>query len=307
MPQCLLTYNAISQGCYSPDGLKKIDRNLKGLEIFDYTVDEQLLQAKKYATKLSIQGVQPKLSARLNVAKTRFDIVERKGNYILKPQHRDYAQLPENEDLSMKLAQMAGIDVPIHGLIRCKDESLTYFIKRFDRKGHGKVPIEDFAQLSGSTRDTKYNYSMEKLAKLIAQYCTFPMLENIKLFRRVIFNFLIGNEDMHLKNYSIITQDKKIELSPAYDFLNTSIVVEQVEDEIALPICGKRSRLKREDLIDYFGVEILDLPQSEVSRILKAVMDKRNDWERLIRRSFLSESMQVAYLDLLDARFQKLS
>lgn len=119
------------------------------------------------------------------------------------------------------------------GLIYSKEHSLTYFIKRFDRKGQkDKVAIEDFAQLAGLSRDTKYNYSMEKLVKLLDDYCTFPAIEKAKLFKLVLFNYLIGNEDMHLKNYSIIIHNGKVELSPAYDLLNTSIVLKGDIEEI---------------------------------------------------------------------------
>ena len=117
-------------------------------------------------------------------------------------------------------------------------------IRRFDRKGQkAKVAVEDFAQLAGLSRDTKYNYTMEKLVKLIDRFCTFPAVENAKLFKRVIFNFLVGNEDMHLKNYSVITRDDIVELSPAYDLLSSSIVLTGDIDEIALPLKGKKSNL----------------------------------------------------------------
>ncbi|HOY32587.1 MAG TPA: HipA domain-containing protein, partial [Bacteroidales bacterium] len=178
------------------------------------------------ATKLSIQGLQPKLSAILNIKESRFELVDTGGKYILKPQHHIYPQLPENEDVTMRMAKAAGINVLLHGMIRSKDMTLTYFIKRFDRAGHkDKIPLEDFAQLAGLSRDTKYNYTMEKLVLLIDEFCTFPVIEKAKLFRLVLFNFLTGNEDMHLKNFSLIRNGDKIELSPAYDLLNSTIVL----------------------------------------------------------------------------------
>lgn len=146
------------------------------------------------------------------------------GRYILKPQSEYYEEIPENEALSMTLASMIGIQIPVHGLVYSKDGSMTYFVKRFDRKGHNqKVSLEDFAQLSGGTRETKYSSSMEKVAKIIELYCTFPKIELAKLFKLTLFNFLIGNEDMHLKNFSLITTNRKIMLSPAYDLINTTI------------------------------------------------------------------------------------
>jgi serine/threonine-protein kinase HipA len=136
-------------------------------------------------------------------------------------------------------------------MIWSKDNTLTYFIKRFDRKGQNdKVPVEDFTQLAGLSRDTKYNYSMEKLVKLIDAYCTFPSIEKVKLFKLVLFNFMIGNDDMHLKNYSIINLDRKIQLAPCYNLVNTIIEYKNPDDEIALPINGKKKNLTRNMLID---------------------------------------------------------
>ncbi len=155
------------------------------------------------ASKMSVQGVQPKLSAILNIKKGMFDIVDKNGRYILKPQHHIFPELPQNENLTMHLAATIGIRVPLNGLVYSKDNSFTYFIKRFDRRGQkDKVAVEDFAQLAGKDRDTKYTYSMEKLVRLVDDYCTFPSIEKVRLFNLVLFNYLVGNEDMHLKNYS---------------------------------------------------------------------------------------------------------
>ena len=154
------------------------------------------------SSKMSVQGVQPKLSAVLNIKDQKFDLVDNHGRFLLKPQHHIYPQMPENEDLTMRLAKSIGLDVPLHGMIWAKDGTLTYFIKRFDRKGQkDKIPVEDFAQLAGLGRDTKYNYSMEKVVNLVNAYCTFPAIEKVKLFKLVLFSFITGNEDMHLKNF----------------------------------------------------------------------------------------------------------
>ena len=144
--------------------------------------------------------------------------------------------MPENEDLTMRMAGVVGIDVPLHGLVYAKDGSLTYFIKRFDRKGRQeKIAVEDFAQLAGKDRDTKYRSTMEAVVKVLDQFCTFPLIEKARLFKLVLFNFLTGNEDSHLKNFSLMRRVPIIELSPAYDLLNTTIVI-RAQEEIALPL-----------------------------------------------------------------------
>jgi len=221
MNRCPITYSLCGENRYSEKGLKLLASGLSTINPFEYTAEEQRIEAYNRASKMSIQGVQPKLSTILNIRDGRFEIVDRGGRYILKPQHQIFFQMPENEDLTMRLAELIDLEVPIHGMIWSKDNSLTYFIKRFDRKGQkDKIPVEDFAQLAGLSRDTKYNLSMEKLIEIVNKYCTFPAIEKVKLFKLVIFCFLTGNEDMHLKNFSIINKDGKIELSPCYDLVN---------------------------------------------------------------------------------------
>lgn len=302
---CPITYWPLLAGeqKYSLEGLHWLSRQLNTLQDLQLTAEQQRIEATQRAHKMSIQGVQPKLSAKLNIKQARFDITDIGGRYILKPQSYFYAEVPENEDLTMRLAALIDIETPLHGLIYCVDGTLTYFIKRFDRAGHKqKLEVEDFAQLAGETRDTKYDFTMEKLIPIIDKYCSFPVLEKIKFFKRTLFNYLIGNEDMHLKNFSLITTDNKVELTPAYDFLNTAIVVSQPTEEIALPLRGKKSNLKKTDLIDYFAYERLNLNPSIVEEILEKIASKIPAWQKLIEISFLSHEMQQRYLKLLGGR-----
>jgi serine/threonine-protein kinase HipA len=203
---------------------------------------EQRQEAIERVGKMSIQGIHKKLSAQLKIKEQRFEIVDQKGNYILKPQSDIYPELPENEAITMTLAETIGLEVPIHGLVYSKDNSMTYFIKRFDRKAyHKKLALEDFTQLLGEGRHTKYKSSMEKVISVVEEFCIFPKIEFVKLFKLSLFNFLIGNEDMHLKNFSLITKDRKIYLSPAYNLLNSSIAQKNIKEEIALPLNGKKT------------------------------------------------------------------
>jgi serine/threonine-protein kinase HipA len=307
MNRCPITYEPCGDQKYSPKGLKLLSTNLKGLQDIPLTQEDQLKEAASRAIKMSIQGVQPKLSAKLKIKEERFEIVDRGGEYILKPQNSYYPELPENEDLTMKLAKLIGIETPIHGMVYSKDNRLTYFIKRFDRYGKNKkLSVEDFAQLAGKTRDTKYEFSMEKIATLLDQYCTFPILEKIKLFRLTLFNYLVGNEDMHLKNYSIISRKDKVELSPAYDLLNTTIASKNVTEEIALPISGKKSKLTSNILIKYWGIERLQLNDTVISQTIGNIKNIQSKWEELINISFLSTAMKEKYFDLLNERRKRI-
>ena len=300
---CPITYQPCGDKKYSDNGLKLLSRNLTQLKDLPLTQEEQLREAAIRADKMSIQGVQPKLSAKLNVKDEVFDIVDRGGEYILKPQNNFYPELPENESLTMKLAGLIGVEVPLSGMIYSSDGKFTYFIKRFDRYGRNKkLSLEDFAQLAGKSRETKYDYSMEKLITLIDTFCTFPAIEKVKLFRLSIFNFLIGNEDMHLKNFSLITRDNIVELSPAYDLLNTTIVVPKSQEEIALPLAGKKRNLSTKILIDYFAKERLKLNQTIISQVFNKINTEWNNWEKLIKISFLSNEMKEKYFELMKKR-----
>ena len=303
MNRCPITYELCGNQQYSLKGLKLLSPALTNLANLDLSAGELRTEAMVRASKMSIQGVQPKLSAILNIKKGRLDIVDKNGRYILKPQHHLFPELPQNENLTMHLAATIGIRVPLHGMVYSKDNSLTYFIKRFDRCGQKeKVAVEDFAQLAGKSRDTKYNYSMENLVKLIDDYCTFPSVEKVRLFNLVLFNYLVGNEDMHLKNYSVIVRDGKVELSPAYDLLNSTIVLKDGAEEIALPLKGKKSNLTRNILVNYFGKEKCGLTDKTIEKSLAIIQAAIPGWYTLIGISFLSETMKDKYRKLLQDR-----
>lgn len=299
MKRCLITYEEIPEGShYSTRGLRSLSPRLKNLEVLPYSAEEQQQEAVARASKMSIQGLQPKLICRLNVQQGAFEIVDVGGEYILKPQS-NYPEVPQNEDLSMRLAASIGIEIPLHGLLYSKDKSLTYFIKRFDREGRRKVVVEDFAQLSGKSRDTKYDSSMEQVVSIIDRHCTFPLVEKVKLFRLTLFNYLIGNEDMHLKNFSLIAREGKHELSPGYDLLNTTIAMGNASEEIALPIDGRKRNLSRSILVDYFGRERLGLPTAVVDDVVARLRDATDAWGAIIKVSFLSDKARKKYSELL--------
>jgi serine/threonine-protein kinase HipA len=303
MNRCPITYELCSDHTYSKNGLKLLSPNLHKLNDLELTQAELLYESAARAVKLSIQGVQPKLSSKLNITEGKFDIVDKFGTYILKPQNSSYPELPENEDLTMRMGDVIGIEIPLHGMVYSKEGALTYFIKRFDRYGKSnKRTVEDFAQLAGKSRDTKYDYSMEQIVSLIDKYCTFPVLEKIKLFRLTLFNYITGNEDMHLKNFSIITRDDKIELSPAYDLLNTSIALRTPQEEIALPLRGKKNKLTKKDLMEYWGKDRLALSNKSINEVYDKITASYEKLNELIGISFLSKGMKQKYFDLLDIR-----
>jgi serine/threonine-protein kinase HipA len=307
MNRCPITYELSGEQKYSERGLKLLSPRLTALHDFPYDKSEQVKEAFSRAAKMSIQGVQPKLSVQLNVAKSIFEITDVGGTFIIKPQNNLYAELPENEDLTMRLAATVGIEIPLHGMVYSKDGSRSYFIKRFDRlPKKKKVAVEDFAQLTEQTRETKYSSSMEKVATVLDQFCTFPLIEKQKLFRLTTFNFLCGNEDMHLKNFSLIRRNGKIELSPAYDLLNTTIALHNPQEELALPLAGWKSKITKQNLIDYFARERLGLTPVIIEKTLQEIELQKMHWYKLIQMSFLSEEMKKKYIDLVSLRWVRI-
>lgn len=303
MNRCPITYEFCGMDKYSEKGLRMIAPKLTYLNDLPYTAVELRQEAANRAKKLSIQGVQPKLSAAISIVDQEFKIVDQFGTYIIKPQNDLFPQLPENEDVTMRMAKVFGLEVPFHGMLYGKDGSLSYFIKRFDRYGKGcKYATEDFAQLTGNTRDTKYRFTMEKLILVLDEYCSFPAIEKADFFKRILFCYVTGNEDMHLKNFSLITKNGKTTLAPIYDFLNSTIAIKNPEEEIALTLKGKKSNLKATDFIDYYGTERLQLNDKTIASILEQMKKATPKWKELLEISFLIDEIKEKYLELLESR-----
>jgi serine/threonine-protein kinase HipA len=309
MNRCRITLEEIPEGIrYGRAGLKRLDARLMDIALLPYSQAQQLEEAAARADKMSVQGVQPKLSAILRIKQNRFEVVDRGGRFILKACPPQWPEVPANEALTMTLADHSGIEVPVHGLVEATDGSLVYFIRRFDRVGQSeRLPLEDGAQLLGHTRDTKYDSSMEQVIGMIERFCTFPVIEKRKLMQRIWFCFLTGNEDMHLKNWSLLSRSGRVALSPAYDLLNTSIVLKNPQEETALPIRGRKRNLNRSDLFDYLAVERCglqpDLMRSDLENLLHQA---EAEWPLWIQRSFLSEPKREAYLNLVRERAARL-
>jgi len=311
MTKCLITYNKFitnkSGINFSVEGLKYIDKKLVDIKPLGFNQVQLRTEALALSDKISIQGVQPKLSAKLNVKNGNFEIVEKRGTYIIKVQVPDRLQMPENEDLTMKMASIIGVDVPIHGLINDSGNALNYFIKRFDRHGQkSKFSVEDFAQLSEKTSATKYDASTELLIKIVDDYCTFPAIEKVKLFKRLLFSFMVGNEDMHLKNFSLITKKGKTYLSPAYDLINSTLIMTSTKEEMALPIMGTKARFKLHHFKDYLGLDKMKIQPKIVNKIINNIQSAKPVWIELINSSFLNDDLKSDYIDILNKRFKRL-
>jgi serine/threonine-protein kinase HipA len=257
---------------------------------------------------VSITGVQPKLSLNIERHKnqlSRLTIVGMQCDYILKPPSATYAELPENEDLTMHMAEAINISVAKHCLIRLNTGDVAYLTKRFDRKKGKKIAVEDFCQLSESLTEHKYRGSIEKIGKLTHQFTANKGYEAQRLFELVLFCYLTGNADMHLKNFSLIEHvTDEYSISPAYDLLNTELVISDYKEESALTINGKKNRLKRSDFDTL--ARSLKINEKALAYIYKRFEKALPKWEEMIAQSFLSKEMQAKYSELLSLRHHKL-
>lgn len=251
-------------------------------------------------SKITLTGVQPKISLQIKSEKgepNRFTIIGVLGNYILKPQSSKYESLPENEDLSMHLAEIAKIKTVPHTLIRLSDNSLAYITKRIDRDKKGnKIAMEDMCQLNNRLTEYKYKGSYEQIAKIILKYSANPILDIISFFEIILFSYLIGNSDMHLKNFSLCNKKGKHELSPAYDLLSTKMVIPKDIEDLALNLNGKKNNLKRQDfenlIVDYVDRKTIDNSYKKFQNVIPK-------WFEFIDNSFLNQKSKEKYKSLI--------
>ena len=256
---------------------------------------------------IAVTGVQPKLSLQLEKSPDqapRLTLVGLYGDYILKPPSKEYPCLPENEDLTMHLAESVGIRTATHSLIRLSSGELAYITRRFDRHNGQKIAVEDFCQLTETLTEHKYRGSVEKIGKLVRQFTTNKGYEQQRLFEVILFCYLTGNTDMHLKNYALIENPLgQYELSPAYDLLSTLLVLSD-EEESALTINGKKNRLKRTDFDSL--AKALQINEKTVNAIYQRFAKALPTWRLWIERSFLSATMKEQYTHLLISKFTNL-
>lgn len=263
---------------------------------------EQIIRAQT-----SLTGVQPKLS--LNLSKheggNRLTIVGLWGDYIFKPQADSYPQLPENEDLTMHLAEAAKIKVVPHSLIRMADGKLGYITKRIDRTNSGeKIDMEDMCQLTKHPTEYKYKGSYEQIAKTIALYSDTPKLDLTNFFMLVLFCFITGNNDMHLKNFSLYRPKSAYQMTPAYDLLNVAIANPKDKEELALTLSGRKSNFNLDDFQRF--ATTMGLNDNVFLHLIDNMQKCLPKWRTLINDSFLNDEMKENYEKIIISRLNRL-
>ena len=261
-------------------------------------------EAQKLAGKLSISGVQPKLSVRLEGDKLQ--PVAKDGQYILKPQTQQFAELPQNEYLCMQMGRKFGLNTAESILLKLSDGTPAYLVKRFDRFKNGKhmekLSCEDMHQILGGPN--KYLGSSEQIAKIIKQYCTFAPLELQRFFEISIFNFAIGNGDAHRKNFSLLTSEKGIvALSPVYDLVSSRLVIPEEEEELALTINGKRNRLNKKDFLCFADNIRIDANYAK-TRITE-LLDLEDEFASMTKNSTLTLRLRQQLTEIIAERLSR--
>jgi serine/threonine-protein kinase HipA len=312
MRRCLYCYNELSDEM--TDFHSRCSVKMFGTPLppqLPYSEDQMLQLAEKVIRSQSaVPGVQPKLS--LNLEKLskkgeprRFTIVGLWGGFILKPPTEQYRSLPELEDLTMHLAEISGIEVVPHSLIRLSSGTLSYITRRIDRKDEKKIHMEDMCQITEKLTEQKYKGSYEQIGKAIAKYSTNPGLDIINFFEQLLFSFLTGNADMHLKNFSLIDNPGiGYVLSPAYDMIASGLVVEGDDEELALTLNGKKKKLRKKDFLE--AINRFEIDSRAIENLFNKFKNSAEKWNEFINISFVPDDMKCSFQNLIKERFERI-
>ena len=309
MSKCLYCYKELADG--EVDFHKGCCKKFFGIPEapeLPYSLDElDTLAAQVIQSQTTLTGVQAKLSLHLDRhdGSKRLTIVGLWGDYIFKPQTLSYKTLPENEDLTMHLAEIAKIKVVPHTLIRLKDGTLGYLTKRIDRSADGdKIPMEDMCQLTERQTEYKYKSSYEQIAKVIAKYSYVPLLDLTDFYEQVFFSWLVGNNDMHLKNFSLYAPKGKWGLTPAYDLLNVTLVNPKDDEELALTLNARKKRIKKADFVK--AMETSGIAPKVFENMVSKYHKLLPKFNEVIDMSFLDDEDKEMYKQSIAARLKML-
>lgn len=282
--------------------------DVKQQPLFEHSLTQMAELAKNVVERsVAVPGVQPKLSLSIvndtiqDGNKGRLTVVGALGgNYIFKPPSNQFAEMPENEHLTMRIAESFGIKTVKSSLIRLQSGELSYITKRIDRTDTGeKIHMLDMFQITEAF--DKYKSSMEKIGKALNDYSDNTLLDKLKFFELAIFSFITGNNDMHLKNFSMIHIANTWTLAPAYDLLNVAIVNPEDTEELALTLEGKKKKLKWEHF-ERLGRN-LELNDKQINGVVKRFEKNKPKALKWIDNSFLSSDYKQKYKTLLEERY----
>lgn len=310
MSKCLYCYKGLADGEVDfHKGCAKKFFGMQNAPDLPYSLNDlDVLAAQVIKSQTTLTGVQVKLSLHLDKheGSRRLTVVGLWGDYIFKPQTQTYKNLPENEDLTMHLAEIAKIKVVPHTLIRLLDGTLGYLTKRIDRTSEGgKIPMEDMCQLTERQTEYKYKSSYEQIAKTIAKYSYAPLLDLTDFYEQVFFSWLVGNNDMHLKNFSLYAPKGNWSLTPAYDLLNVSMVNPKDTEELALTLNGRKKRIKKSDFVS--AMTLSGISPKVFENMLEKYRKHLPKFYDMIDMSFLDDESKEAYKQGITSRLESMS
>ena len=280
--------------------------SLPEIEIDDRTLEEI---ARENTNKgITVPGVQKKLSLHLHSDgnSPRLTLVNYPTGYILKPQVAEFECLPEAEQLVMTMADISGISTVPHALIRSKN-TFAYITRRVDRiidkTGVQMLAMEDFCQLDLRLTQDKYKGSYERCAKVIGRYSSQPKLDMSELFMRLVFSFVVGNSDMHLKNFSLIEMHEAsgaYTLSPAYDLLPVNVIMPEDTEEFALAMNGKKTHIRKKDFFAF--AKACGISTSSAEKMIAKIVSLKSNYQDLCDHSLLSQPLKERFSELIEKR-----
>ncbi len=312
MRRCLCCYKPLSKGetDYHPKCAQRFFQTSVTPTLPYTRIDVDKLAKVVVQSRTTVTGVQEKLS--LDIAHDtqgnaqRLTIVGVLGRFILKPQTSLFTALPEMEDLTMHLAEIAHISTVPHALIRFNDGELNYITRRVDRMSDGKkLAMEDMCQLAERQTEQKYQGSYELVASLITRYSSMPKLDLVNYWEQVLFSWVVGNADMHLKNFSLISERPGLyRLSPTYDQVSTAIVMPEDTEELAMTVQGFKKKLMNFDF--RYAMESTGVEEKTAQRILSRFDRFKEEWFACIDSSFVTDEQKTMFKELITERLERL-
>ena len=286
----------------------------KAMPEIDLTDEALMLLAEKSVQKgITVPGVQKKLPLHLSREGTpRLTGADDPAGYILKPQVAEFQALPEAEHLVMQMAGVAGISVVPHALVQLRN-GYAYLTRRVDRlrsqdeSSTEMLAMEDFCQLDLRLTQDKYLSSYERCTKVIRRYSSRPGLDLSELFLRLVFCFLTGNSDMHLKNFSLIEtapESGSYILSPAYDLLPVNVIMPEDREEFALTMNGKKTGLRRNDFLAF--AEAGGIPEKAAESMMERMISHTGQWIQMCASSLLPADLKQQLTELIQIRTERI-
>lgn len=297
MSQCPITYEVCSPEKYSTTGLNKLSRGLKRLDPF-----EDALLCEQPGGDLQLNWSLPWGFGQVRSGREHMEATQKQGKFILIPPAKQFLQSSENIDLSMRLAAWCTLEVPTHGMIYNRDETLTYFVEAPAKR----VPLIAAGSAIPGLGKPREPETVEGIVALLDHACTFPVVEKYHFFRRLLFSWLIGYQTQSWKDYYLLRQPHKTTLAPPLLFANTQLFYGRQERELGLSMQGIWAGFEAEHFTGYLGREVLGLSPEAVQYVLSVFKKVYGPWRNLVRQSFLSEELKEQYLDVIVGRLSRL-